>query len=139
MFELAKADVGGVAVAADTDDGKLTVGDGSAGGDGGHAAVEAVEAVAVLEEIGGGFAGAADAADLGSVEGIEADLLAGFDQGAGDTIVAAALAEGGCGALIGEDSKGERLAAGFADEDGGFGGHGRESRRGEWGVLFRWC
>ena len=52
VLELAQADVGRVAVAADADADELVIGQQRAGGHRRHPAVQGVEAVAGLEEIG---------------------------------------------------------------------------------------
>ena len=69
VLELAHADVGRVAVAADADAHQLLVGQQGPGGHRGHPAVQGVEAVAVLQEIRRGLARAADAAELDRVIG----------------------------------------------------------------------
>ena len=93
VLELAEADVGRVAVAADADVEQAVVGHRGPGRHRRHPAVQRVEAVAGLEEVGRRLARAADAAELDGRVRVDPDRLAGVDQVAGDAVVAAPLAE----------------------------------------------
>ena len=122
VLELAHADVGRVAVAADADAQQLGVGDHGPGRHRRHAAVQRVEAVAVLQEVGRRLARAADAAELDRGVRIDADRLARLDQVAGDAVVAASLAQRRGQPLKGHRRQREGVAVAL-DLDHRFAGH----------------
>ncbi len=111
--ELADADGGGVAVAADAEGDQIAVGEHGAGGDGGHASVHGVEAVRTVHEIRGALRGAADAAELDDALGLHAHVIHGFDDALGDGVVAAAGAERGLAAFVLDDGEADAVGFGF--------------------------
>src|SRR5205085_1459402 len=95
MGELAEADGGGVAVAADTEIDQVLGGDVGAGEHGRHAAVDGVEAVCRTDEIIRCLRRAADAREFRKPVRGEIDLEARLDDRRADGVMAAAGAEGG--------------------------------------------
>jgi hypothetical protein len=91
--ELADADAGAVAVAADAQVQQLAVGQRGAGQHAGHAAVHGVEAVAGAQEVVGRLAAAADAAELGHPVRLDVEFPAGLHDGGRDAVVPAAGAQ----------------------------------------------
>ena len=109
VHELANADGGRVAIAADADGAHGLVGQHRAGGHRGHASVHGVEAEGARHEVGRRFGGAADAAHLHHALGLDAHLVEGFEDALGDGVVSAAGAERCLAAAVVEDLEADAI------------------------------
>ena len=110
--ELADADGGGVAVAADAERDQIAIGQHGAGGHRRHAAMHRVEAVRAAHEISRALGRAADAAHLDDALGLDAHFVHGVDDALGDGIVSAAGAQRGFAALVVDDRQANAVVFG---------------------------
>ena len=103
--ELADADGGGVAVAADAERDQVAIRQHGAGRDRGHASMHGIEAVRAAHEVRRTLGRAADAAGLDHALGRHAHFVHGVDDALGNCVVAAAGAQRGLAAAIVEDGQ----------------------------------
>ena len=103
VHELAQADRGRIAVAADADAEDAAIREQRARGDRRHASVDGVESMREAEEIGRRFGRTADARKLRDVPRLNAEIVERFHDAFGDGVVAATGAEGGLRTFIVQD------------------------------------